>query len=157
MDVVDACDRAAAMVDAYYESHRHSLEENYHGVWDYEVTEHMGDWLYIQNDHYWTDEAFKIELHRFVLNEINGRNYIMNPTPNQPTHIDMNYNEMKHKALANELLGALYDAANEGWDEVCQNTVECVRKALMSMDDREEALIKRIADLEAQLKEKAAA
>jgi len=64
---------------------------------------------------------------------------------------------MKHKALANELLGALHDAANEGWDEVCQNTVECVRKALMSMDDREDALIKRIADLEAQLKEKEAA
>ncbi len=67
MGVVQELDTLAARLDIWYEENT-TLVEEYPGVFDYEVVEHLGEWLY---EHMPTDaEAFLGEAKRFVLQQI---------------------------------------------------------------------------------------
>lgn len=78
MEVVDCCDNAAKIIDDYLEKHP-DLE--YPGCFDYEATEHMGRWLYLNDEA--SDAEFLAELERFVDKEV-ADNANGNPPPDTP-------------------------------------------------------------------------
>ena len=65
MGLVDLCDLAGDMIDEYCEA---NPDMDYPGVFDYEVSEHMGAWMYYSDDR--SAEAFKQELNHYVQKQL---------------------------------------------------------------------------------------
>ena len=82
--IVSLCDNFATEVEAWYAEHLH-WEDEYPGCFDYEVTEHMGGWLYHQP--LCKVEDFKAGLGRYVREWPSilphAFTYEVNPTTNE--------------------------------------------------------------------------
>lgn len=70
LELVQNVEAMAEQLEKDWETHYYLLECP--GVWDYEVTEEMGGWLYRNPDA--TKEEFSAELARFVTAWVGGRN-----------------------------------------------------------------------------------